>query len=355
VPEPRPVLLVEPDAAGLTPLAGVLGEDGWDVVRATNAAVAFQQAKQLKPAALVVRGEIPGGAVGLVQKLRSCAHTALVPVVAVLAHGSQDREPLTKWGVQAVIDTPADDRAIAAAVKSVVPEPVVVTQAPDAVLAEPARMKALAKTGLLDTPPEELFDRVSRLTAHLLDVPVILMSLVDRHRQFFKSQVGLGEPIATARQTPLSHSFCQWVVAEQDELIVPDTSQHQLLRTHAGTVEMGVAAYAGVPLRADSHETIGSFCAIDMKPRAWDARQLRALRDAAHVIEGLAALRQAAHARPCSLDEFRAVASVTGYAVQAVARLQAAGAPKMTAQEQHDLLEVSDDLGRQLAEVAALR
>ena len=201
MPDARSVLLVEPDADGATPLAGVLGNDGWDVVRATNAAVAFQQAKQLKPAALVVRGEIPGGAVGLVQKLRSCAHTALVPVVAVVNDNSQDREPLRKWGVQAVVDAPADDRAIAAAVKTVAPEPVVVTQAPDAVLAEPARMKALAKTGLLDTPPEELFDRVSRLTAHLLDVPVVLMSLVDRHRQFFKSQVGLPEPIATTRQT----------------------------------------------------------------------------------------------------------------------------------------------------------
>jgi len=355
VPDARPVLLVEPDAAGNTPLAGVLGDDGWDVVRATNAAVAFQQTKQLKPAALVVRGEIPGGAVGLVQKLRSCAHTALVPVVAVLADGSQDREPLTKWGVQALIDTPTNDSAIAAAVKTVAPEPVIVTQAPDAVLAEPARMKALAKTGLLDTPPEELFDRVSRLTAHLLDAPVILMSLVDRHRQFFKSQVGIPEPIATAQQTPLSHSFCQWVVAEQDDLVVPDTRVHPLLRLNGGTVDLGVVAYAGVPLRADSHETIGSFCAIDMKPREWDARELRALRDAAHVIEGLAALRQATHIKPCSFEEFRALATVTGHAVQAVARLQAAGAPKMTAEEQHDLLEVSGDLGRQLAEVAGLR
>ncbi len=355
MPPARAVLLVEPDAAGATPLSGVLGGDGWDVVRATNAAVAFQQAKQLKPAALIVRGDIPGGAVGLVQKLRSSAHTALVPVVAVLERASQDREPLKKWGVQAVVDAPAEDSAIAAAVKTVAPEPVVVTQAPDAVLADPARMKALAKTGLLDTPPEELFDRVSRLTAHLLDAPVILMSLVDRHRQFFKSQVGLPEPVASARQTPLSHSFCQWVVAEQHELVVADTRQHQLLKSHAGTVEMGVAAYAGVPLRADSHETIGAFCAVDMKPRDWDAREMRALRDAAKVIEGVAALRQASHVKPCSFEEFRAIAQLAGQAVQAVARLQAAGAPKMTAQEQHGLLEVSGDLGRQLAEVAAMR
>jgi hypothetical protein len=77
-------------------------------------------------------------------------------------------------------------------VKTVAPEPVVVTQAPDAVLAEPARMKALAKTGLLDTPPEELFDRVSRLTApsaRRAGDPDVARRIV--HRQFFKSQVGI--------------------------------------------------------------------------------------------------------------------------------------------------------------------
>lgn len=351
----RPVLLVEPEADGLTSLADILGHDGWEVVRATNAAVAFQQAKQLKPAALVVRGEIPGGVVGLVQKLRSSAHTALVPVVAVLSGDSPDREPLKKWGVQAVVDAPGADEDIAAAVKTVVPVPVVVTQAPDAVLGDAGRLKALAKTGLLDTPPEELFDRVSRLAAHLLDVPVILMSLVDRQRQFFKSQVGLPEPIASAQQTPLSHSFCQWVVAEQADLVVPDTRQHPLLSINGATRDLGVAAYAGVPLRADSHETIGSFCAIDMKPRQWDARELRALRDAATVIEGLAMLRQALRLAPATLEEFRAMSLVAGLAVQAVARLQAAGAPRMSPQQQHELLELSGDLGRQIAEVSGLR
>ena len=56
------------------------------------------------------------------------------------------------------------------------------------------------------------------------------MSLVDRHRQFFKSQVGLPEPTATARETPLTHSFCQWVVADQHELVVPDARVHPLLK-----------------------------------------------------------------------------------------------------------------------------
>src|SRR5690349_11052073 len=145
--ESKTVLLVEPEADGLTSLVAALGDEGWEVVRATNAAVAFQQAKQLKPAALVVRGEIPGGAVGLVQKLRSSAHTALVPVVAALDGNSGDRDALTKWGVQAMVDAHAPDATIAASVKDVVPKSPVVTQAPDAVLAAPARMKALARTG----------------------------------------------------------------------------------------------------------------------------------------------------------------------------------------------------------------
>jgi hypothetical protein len=80
-------------------------------------------------------------------------------------------------------------------------------------LRDEARLAALWRTGLLDTPPEEVFDRLTRLTRRMLDAPVALVSLVEADRQFFKSALGLPEPWATRRETPLSHSFCQHVVA----------------------------------------------------------------------------------------------------------------------------------------------
>ena len=77
---------------------------------------------------------------------------------------------------------------------------------------EARRLSVLQSTGLLDSDAEAPFDRLTRLSSRLLGAPVALISLVDDHRQFFKSAEGLAEPWASRRQTPLSHSFCQHVV-----------------------------------------------------------------------------------------------------------------------------------------------
>jgi hypothetical protein len=71
---------------------------------------------------------------------------------------------------------------------------------------QPERLAELEATALLDSPVEEAFDRFTRLASVILNTPVLLVSLVDRDRQFFKSSIGLKEPWASSRQTPLSHS-----------------------------------------------------------------------------------------------------------------------------------------------------
>lgn len=86
------------------------------------------------------------------------------------------------------------------------------------------RLAALRDLRILDTPPEEAFDRFTRLAARLLGVPVALVSLVDRDRQFIKSQIGLPEPWASLRETPLSHSFCQYEVGSREPLLVEDAT-----------------------------------------------------------------------------------------------------------------------------------
>ena len=78
------------------------------------------------------------------------------------------------------------------------------------------RLAALRATGLLDSDPERVFDRFTRLAATSLRASVALISLVDDHRQFFKSAVGLPERIASRRETPLTHSFCQHVVTTKE-------------------------------------------------------------------------------------------------------------------------------------------
>src|SRR4051794_34482891 len=115
-------------------------------------------------------------------------------------------------------------------------------------IADAARLEALRRTGLLDTPPEPSFDRLTRLAARLLHAPVALVSLVDADRQFFKSCVGLPEPWSSRRQTPLSHPFCRHEVATGEPLIIEDARQHPLLCGNAAIKDLGVVAYLGIPL-----------------------------------------------------------------------------------------------------------
>ncbi len=153
-------------------------------------------------------------------------------------------------------------------------------------LHEQQRLAVLMAANLLDTPAEETFDRFTRLASAILKTPVALVSLVDRHRQFFKSSVGLPDPWATSRETPLSHSFCQHVVSNPEPLSVADARTHPLLRDNLAIADLGVIAYLGIPLTTAEGYTLGSFCAIDTTPREWSARDIEILSDlAALVIE----------------------------------------------------------------------
>jgi GAF domain-containing protein len=157
------------------------------------------------------------------------------------------------------------------------------------------RLAALQRLQVLDSPPEAAFDRLTRIACRILRAPVSLVSLVDRDRQFFKSCVGLPEPIASARQTPLSHSFCKHVVGSGRPLIVEDARSNPLVKANPAIEEMGIVAYAGIPLVTSSGEAIGSFCVVDHRPRAWSFDEIDTLRDLAacvmHEIEGRALLR----------------------------------------------------------------
>jgi hypothetical protein len=154
-------------------------------------------------------------------------------------------------------------------------------QDPAGILRDPERLAALHALDLLDTPAEEGFDRLARLASKLLSVPVALVSLLDTNRQFFKSCLGLPEPWHSWRETPLSHSFCQHVVAEAAPLIISDARQDPFLRDSPAIVDLGVIAYLGIPLISHEGQAIGSFCVIDHAPRVWTANDIDIVRDLA--------------------------------------------------------------------------
>lgn len=139
------------------------------------------------------------------------------------------------------------------------------------------RLVALAGSRLLDTLPEEPFDRLTRFAAKFLHVPVVLLSLIDHDRQFLKSQCGLPSALADNRQFPLSHSICKHVVETGAPLIIADARLDPLIKTNLSVRDFGVVAYAGIPLIDRDGYRLGSFCAIDSQPRNWTAEEIEFL------------------------------------------------------------------------------
>lgn len=154
------------------------------------------------------------------------------------------------------------------------------SMASSAALDEGQRLSALVATGLRPAS-DPAFETFTRLVRRQLDVPVALVSLVDRARQFFPGAAGLPEPYASERQTPLTHSFCQHVVATGDPLVVDDARDEPLLCDNLAIPDLGVVGYAGMPLVDGQGHTLGSLCAIDTTVRQWTAAELETLRDLA--------------------------------------------------------------------------
>ena len=140
---------------------------------------------------------------------------------------------------------------------------------------EDRRLAALRGLAVLDTPADERFDRVTRIAAAALDVPIALVSLVDRDRQWFKSCFGLD-----ARETSREVAFCAHAVEHKTEVVVSDT----LLDERFADNPLVVAAprirfYAGAPLILEDGSCVGTLCVIDTRPRDFGEAERATLRD----------------------------------------------------------------------------
>ena len=138
----------------------------------------------------------------------------------------------------------------------------------------------LPRQAPLPPDPDPVFDRYARRVTERLDVPVALVSLVDTEGQVFPGAEGLPEPWASERSTPLTHSFCQHVVTAGLPLVVENANDDGRVRENAAILDLGVIAYAGMPLRV-GERVFGSLCAIDHKPRRWTPEELAQLTEIA--------------------------------------------------------------------------
>jgi len=143
-----------------------------------------------------------------------------------------------------------------------------------------ARLAALQRYEVLDTPPEEPFDKITSLVQTVLDVPICAVSLVDRNRQWFKSSVGLD-----VRETARNISFCTHAIESRKPMEVHDALLD--LRFAANPMVTGkpfLRSYLGVPLATPDGYNVGSLCALDIKPRRYAPQQIEVLKSFAAVV-----------------------------------------------------------------------
>lgn len=145
---------------------------------------------------------------------------------------------------------------------------------------EECRLASLKSLRILDTVPEERFDRVTRLAKKLFSVPIALVSLVDEKRQWFKSSIGID-----VKETPREISFCGHTIHSNHTLVVEDAVQDKRFSDNPLVISApNIRFYAGHPITAPSGENIGTLCIIDTKPRTLSADDLAALNDLAALI-----------------------------------------------------------------------
>ncbi|MCH8536249.1 MAG: GAF domain-containing protein [Alkalimonas sp.] len=146
---------------------------------------------------------------------------------------------------------------------------------------EAERLTALYETGLLDSAPEQRFDRITRLAKQLFSTDIALISLIDEHRQWFKSKIGMDE-CETAREL----SFCAHAILSDDILLVPDTLLDARFVNHpAVAADNGIRFYAGAPLHHPKGYRLGTLCLASSAPRQFDGTEQQHLRDLADIVE----------------------------------------------------------------------
>lgn len=155
---------------------------------------------------------------------------------------------------------------------------------------EDKRLAALYEYDVLDTPPEESFDRITRLVKMTMQTPIAVVSLVDRDRQWFKSRQG-SDTVETARDI----SFCTHTIQKDEPLVVLNAlDDPRFCESPLVTCENGVRLYVGVPLRTPTGFNIGALCAIDTKPGVISPEQLNVMQDLARLVVDELELRKLA-------------------------------------------------------------
>ncbi|MCV2883888.1 GAF domain-containing protein [Aestuariibacter sp. AA17] len=146
---------------------------------------------------------------------------------------------------------------------------------------ETARLQALYRLHILDTPQEQRFDKITEQAQRFFQVPVAVISFIDEHRQWFKSKIGIDNT-----ETPRDIAFCAHTIVHDDVLYVPDAQLHEAFKRNPQVIEPPhIRTYMGAPITAPTGEKIGSLCVVDMIPRVFVDSDKEVLMELARIVE----------------------------------------------------------------------
>lgn len=147
----------------------------------------------------------------------------------------------------------------------------------DAVIMDRSRVAAAQRLLPIDTARALILGRLVRLAADLAQAPIATVTIVEGDRQVFAAHVGQPEGMVSAGSTPLGYSICQHAVATGRPLIVGDARLDAAFKDNRAVVELGMVAYAGIPLISSERHGVGALCAADVIPRDWTDHELSQL------------------------------------------------------------------------------
>jgi len=194
-----------------------------------------------------------------------------------------------------------------------------------------SRLEALDQLDVLDTPREEAFDRITRLIKSIFDVEIAIVSMIDGHRQWYKSVEGLPNT-----EEALETTFCKYTVLGTEPVVVADaTSDARFQDNPHVTGDPHIRFYAGIPLRTSGGHNVGTVCAIGYEPRRFSARETQILQDLTQIAMNELELRQQASAD-----------SLTGALSRRAFKEEASRAVSLGKRHEHPVSCIAVDLDR---------
>ncbi len=276
------VLLAVSDTSLADSLASAARTHGVKVLQATDGKTALELARKHLPSLVIAEESLPViDGLTLCHSLRSADSSDMKTMPVVILTREQNRTLETSTGITDWLLTPFSSTFIRTHIQAWIVRTPCRWKRAQKPNDEAQRLASLRALDLLDTAPQERFDRITRIAKKLADVPIAYISFVDENRQWFMSCHGLAD-----KETPRDMALCAHVVVLRIPMIIPDTLQDARFADNPlVTGSSRVRFYAGFPLILPDCSCIGTLCFVDNKPRHFTDESLSAFADLAELVK----------------------------------------------------------------------